>query len=36
MTHRELDVMIGQQEVIAYLKMLLEEQKTDEVNLEVI
>ena len=35
MTHRELDVMIGQQEVVAYLKMLLDEQKTADVNLEV-
>lgn len=34
MSHRDLDHWIGQQEVISYLKKLLEEQKSDPLNLE--
>jgi hypothetical protein len=34
MSHREIDHWIGQQEVVSYLEKLLEEQKTDPLNLE--
>lgn len=34
MSPRDLDMMIGQQEVIGYLQNLLEEQKSDPLNLE--
>lgn len=31
---RDLDILIGQQEVIGYLQKLLEEQKSDPLSLE--
>ncbi len=34
LSHRDLDILIGQQEVMAYLEKLLEEQKSDPLNLE--
>lgn len=34
LSHRDLDILIGQQEVVSYLEMLLEEQKSDPLNLE--
>ena len=36
MSHRDIDHWIGQREVIGYLEKLLEEQKTDPLNLEDI
>ena len=34
MSQREIDHLIGQQEVISYLEQLLEEQKNEPLNLE--
>jgi hypothetical protein len=34
MSHRDIDHWIGQQEVIGYLKKLLEEQQSEPLNLE--
>ncbi len=36
MSPRDLDILIGQQEVIGYLEQLLEEQKADPLALEDI
>lgn len=34
MTHRDIDLWIGQQEVISYLRKLRDEQQADPLNLE--
>tara|TARA_R100001594_G_scaffold140038_1_gene184910 strand:+ start:475 stop:660 length:186 start_codon:yes stop_codon:yes gene_type:complete len=36
MSHREIDHLVGNQEVIAYLIMLKEEHESKEINLEEI
>jgi len=36
MSHREIDQLIGNQEVIAYLQMLLEESTSETPNLEEV
>lgn len=36
MSPRDLDILIGQQEVVGYLEKLLEEQKSDPLSLEDI
>jgi len=36
MTHRELDHLIGQQEVIDYLQRLLDNDQDDPLNLEAL
>lgn len=34
MSHRDVDLWIGQQEVISYLRKLRDEQQADPLNLE--
>jgi hypothetical protein len=36
MSHRDVDLWIGQQEVISYLLKLREEQQSDPLNLEAL
>lgn len=36
MSHRDIDHWIGQQEVVGYLIKLLEEQRSDPLNLEAL